>query len=64
MEEVIVKNYQELAMRTCLPSARNIEYYRCLIVSELGEAIGNGQVPLVAATAFNILKREFEEDRI
>ena len=25
-------------------------------------AIGNGQVPLVAATAFNILKREFEEE--
>lgn len=26
------------------------------------KAIGNGQVPLVAATAFNFLKREFEEE--
>ena len=40
MKEVTVKNYQELAMRTCLPSARNFKYYYCLIVSELGEAFG------------------------
>lgn len=27
------------------------------------KTIGNGQVPLVAATAFNFLKREFEYER-
>lgn len=40
MEEVTVKNYQELAMRTCLPSAKNWEYCYCLIASEIGEAFG------------------------
>lgn len=40
MEEVIIKNYQELAMRTCLPSAKNWEYCYCLIASEIGEAFG------------------------
>ena len=40
MEEVTVKNYQELAMRTCLPSAKNWEYCYCLIASEIGEALG------------------------
>ena len=40
MEEVTVKNYQKLAMRTCLPSAKNWEYCYCLIASEVGEAFG------------------------
>ena len=40
MEEVTIKNYQELAMRTCLPSAKNWEYCYCLITSEIGEAFG------------------------
>lgn len=40
MEEVTVKNYQELAMRTCLPSAKNWKYCYCLIISEIGEAFG------------------------
>lgn len=40
MEEVTVKNYQEMAMRTCLPSAKNWEYCYCLIASEIGEAFG------------------------
>lgn len=40
MKEVTVKNYQELAMRTCLPSAKNWEYCYCLIASEIGEAFG------------------------
>ena len=40
MEEVTIKNYQELAMRTCLPSAKNWEYCYCLIASEVGEAFG------------------------
>lgn len=40
MEEVTVKNYQELAMRTCLPSAKNWDYCYCLIASEIGEAFG------------------------
>lgn len=40
MEEVTVKNYQELAMRTCLPSAKNWQYCYCLIASEIGEAFG------------------------
>lgn len=40
MEEVTVKNYQELAMRTCLPSAKNWEYCYTLIASEIGEAFG------------------------
>lgn len=40
MEEVTVKNYQELAMHTCLPSAKNWEYCYCLIASEIGEAFG------------------------
>lgn len=40
MEEVTVKNYQELAMRTCLPSAKNWKYCYCLIASEIGEAFG------------------------
>ena len=40
MEEVTIKNYQELAMRTCLPSAKNWEYCYCLIASEIGEAFG------------------------
>lgn len=40
MEEATVKNYQELAMRTCLPSAKNWEYCYCLIASEIGEAFG------------------------
>lgn len=40
MEEVTVKNYQELAMRTCLPSAKNWEYCYCLVASEIGEAFG------------------------
>ena len=40
MEEVTVKNYQKLAMRTCLPSAKNWEYCYCLIASEIGEAFG------------------------
>lgn len=40
MEEVTVKNYQELAMRTCLPSAKNWKYCYCLITSEIGEAFG------------------------
>ena len=35
-----IKNYQELAMRTCLPSAKNWEYCYCLIASEIGEAFG------------------------
>lgn len=39
MKEVTVKNYQELAMRTCLPSAKNWEYCYCLIASEIGEAL-------------------------
>lgn len=94
MEEVTVKNYQELAMRTCLPSAKNWDYCYTLIVSEIGEAfgkwgkqfrdgafesqlgrvadgvanrvdrlksIGNGQVPLVAATTFRLLKGNGDE---
>lgn len=40
MEEVTIKNYQELAMRTCLPSAKNWEYCYCLIASEIGEVLG------------------------
>ena len=40
MEEVTVNNYQKLAMRTCLPSAKNWEYCYCLIASEIGEALG------------------------
>lgn len=40
MEEVTIKNYQELAMRTCLPSAKNWEYCYCLIASEIGETFG------------------------
>ena len=40
MEEVTIKNYQELAMRTCLPSAKNWKYCYCLIASEIGEAFG------------------------
>lgn len=40
MKEVTIKNYQELAMRTCLPSAKNWEYCYCLITSEIGEAFG------------------------
>lgn len=40
MEEVTVKKYQELAMRTCLPSAKNWDYCYCLIASEIGEAFG------------------------
>lgn len=40
MKEVTVKNYQELAMRTCLPSAKNWKYCYCLIASEIGEAFG------------------------
>lgn len=40
MEEVTIKNYQELAMRTCLPSAKNWEYCYTLIASEIGEAFG------------------------
>lgn len=40
MEEVTIKNYQQLAMRTCLPSAKNWEYCYCLIASEIGEAFG------------------------
>lgn len=40
MEEVTVKNYQQLAMRTCLPSAKSWEYCYCLIASEIGEAFG------------------------
>lgn len=40
MEEVTVKNYQQLAMRTCLTSAKNWDYCYCLIASEIGEAFG------------------------
>ena len=40
MEEVTVKNYQELAMKTCLPSAKNWDYCYTLIASEIGEAFG------------------------
>lgn len=40
MEEVTIKNYQQRAMRTCLPSAKNWEYCYCLIASEIGEAFG------------------------
>lgn len=40
MKEVTVNNYQELAMQTCLPSAKNWEYCYCLIASEIGEAFG------------------------
>lgn len=40
MKEVTIKNYQQLAMRTCLPSAKNWEYCYCLIASEIGEAFG------------------------
>lgn len=40
MEEVTIKNYQELAMRTCLPSAKNWEYCYCLIASEIYETFG------------------------
>lgn len=40
MEEVTIKNYQELAMRTCLPSAKNWNYCYCLIASEIGEVFG------------------------
>lgn len=40
MEEVTIKNYQELAMKTCLPSAKNWEYCYTLIASEIGEAFG------------------------
>lgn len=40
MEKITIKNYQELAMRTCLPSARNWNYCYCLIASEIGEAFG------------------------
>lgn len=40
MEEITIKNYQQLAMRTCLPSAKNWEYCYCLIASEIGEAFG------------------------
>lgn len=40
MEEVTIKNYQQLAMRTCLPSAKNWQYCYCLIASEVGEAFG------------------------
>lgn len=40
MEEVTIKNYQELAMRTCLPTAKNWEYCYTLIASEIGEAFG------------------------
>lgn len=40
MEEVTIKNYQRLAMQTCLPSAKNWEYCYCLIASEIGEAFG------------------------
>lgn len=39
-KEVTIKNYQKLAMRTCLPSAKNWEYCYCLIASEIGEAFG------------------------
>lgn len=40
MEEVTIKNYQRLAMKTCLPSAKNWNYCYCLIASEIGEAFG------------------------
>lgn len=40
MHKVTIENYQELAMRTCLPSAKNWEYCYCLIASEIGEAFG------------------------
>lgn len=40
MKEVTVENYQELAMQTCLPSAKNWEYCYSLIASEIGEAFG------------------------
>ena len=40
MEEVTIKNYQQLAMRTCLPSAKNWNYCYTLIASEIGEAFG------------------------
>lgn len=40
IKEVTVKNYQKLAMQTCLPSAKNWEYCYCLIASEIGEAFG------------------------
>lgn len=40
MEKVTIKNYQELAMRTCLPSAKNWEYCYCLIASEIYETFG------------------------
>lgn len=39
-KEVTVKNYQELAMRTCLESSKKWDYCYSLIVSELGAAVG------------------------
>ena len=40
MEEITIKNYQELAMCTRLPSDKNWEYCYCLIASEIYEAFG------------------------
>lgn len=40
MHKVTIENYQRLAMKTCLPSARNWEYCYTLIASEIGEAFG------------------------
>lgn len=40
MHKVTIENYQRLAMKTCLPSAKNWEYCYCLIASEIGEAFG------------------------
>jgi len=40
IEKLTIANYQKLAMKTCLPTAKNWEYCYTLIVSELGEAYG------------------------
>lgn len=40
MHKVTIEDYQRLAMKTCLPSAKNWEYCYCLIASEIGEAFG------------------------
>ena len=40
MHKVTIENYQRLAMKTCLPSAKNWEYCYTLIASEIGEAFG------------------------
>lgn len=40
MHKVTIENYQRLAMKTCLPSAKNWEYCYTLIASEVGEAFG------------------------